>query len=161
MAISKPFDAVLESGLIEIIGKDDAEVANGEYSKTADVALEAVNGHSGEILSITLVSTMTGTGAIQVPACKLMFLDADPDTTSGDAALSAAESKTIIGYVDIAAADWITDTNASVAHKAVSVPFHSITTMYAVLKSADAAAINSAEADDEIIEFNLWYRRDS
>ena len=92
------------------------------------------------------------------------FFDADPNTTSGDTALAAAgaEHNTIIGITHIAAADWDSDANGGVVHKTVAIPFHALATIYCVYRNTDGTAVwNSDAADDERLNINMWFRRDS
>ena len=158
-----PFAAILETGITQIIGINDTEVsASGDYSSTADLALGGT--YSGEILGFILSSLESGSGAIQEGKGTVFFFDADPNTTSGDTALAAAgaEHNTAIGIVQIAAGDWDSDANGAVVHKTVAIPFHALATIYCVYRNTDAAAIwNSAAGDDERLNINMWFRRDS
>ena len=158
-----PFSAILESGILALIAINDAEVAaSGEYSDTRDWALGAT--HSGEILSVQLTSAESGSGAVQEGRGKVFFFDADPNTSAGDVSLAAAgaEHKTILGVVNIEASDWDTDANGGVAMKAVAIPFHALATIYIVYRNIDGSAVwNSAAGDDETLDINVWYRRDS
>jgi len=143
--------------LTELIGIDD-KIDQNDYSGTVDLLFGSEA--SGKILGITLVSTETGTGAVQVPLSELYVLSADPATVPGDTALSAAERKTLVGQVDIAVADWVGDAAISMhVYKSVEIPFHSLNGLYFVLRNKDAAGINDVGADDEIIEINVWYER--
>ena len=165
MAIEvRSLNGLIEAGVTALIGKDDAEITAGEYTNTADFALSADLDESGEILSVLLVSSESGSGAVQTPAGVLYFFDADPDTSAGDTALVAAgvEHKTLLGFVTINSTDWVSDASGGAAFKAVSIPFHITATIYAVFQTAvGAGAINSAVGDDEMIDLNFWYRRDS
>ena len=158
---SQPFDQVREVGLTELIDKDD-QVDQNDFS--ASVAL-AVNiddlPMSGELLSLVLVTTETGSGAIMEPAGQLILLDANPAVSAGDTAMTAAEWKTAIGFVDVAAADWISDANGGLLFKQIAIPFHELSNIYAVWLHTDATSINSAAGDDEYLHINVWYRRDS
>ena len=155
--------AVLETGITQIIGINDTEVSiSGDYSSTADLALGGT--YSGEILGFQLTSLESGSGAIQTGVGVVYFFDADPNTTSGDTALAAAgaEHNTIIGITHIAAADWDSDANGGVVHKTVAIPFHALATIYCVYRNTDGTAVwNSAAGDDERLNINMWFRRDS
>ncbi len=159
----KPFVAILETGITQIIGVDDTEVSiSGDYSSTADLALGGT--YSGEILSFQLTSLETGSGAIQGGDGYVFFFDADPNTTSGDTALAAAgaEHNTIIGAIKIEAADWNEDASGGVVHKTVAIPFHALSTIYCVYRNTDGTAVwNSDAADNERLNINMWFRRDS
>jgi len=155
-------DRPIEVGLTQLIGIDDVEVSLNDFSATADLAIGATYGAgnarlvSGEIQSILLVSSGA---AVQVPAGWLFFFDVDPDTTSGDTALQLVDRQAIIGQVEIGAADWDTDATAATAYKAVAIPFHAVDTLYVVFRN-ESAAINNVAGDDELIQINVWYRRD-
>ena len=158
---SQPFDQLREIGITELVDKDD-QVDQNDFS--ASIAL-AVNidalPMSGELLSVVLVTTELGSGAIMTPAGTLIFLDADPAVTAGDTAMTAAEWKTAIGTVDIAASDWISDAAGGLVFKQIAVPFHELSNVYAVWLHTDATSLNSAAGDDEEMHVNVWYRRDS
>ncbi len=152
-----PFSAILEVGSTQIIGINDAAMTINEYSSTADLSLAATL--SGEILGFTL--TAAGV-ALQHGKSTVIFLDADPATTSGDTALSAAEHLTVLASVKIAADEWEEDANGAIVTKTVAIPFHALGTIYCVYKTTDATATwNSAGGDDESLFINMWYRRDS
>jgi len=156
---TQPFDAIIEGGLTELVGINE-EVNTNDYSGSIGVALAGT--YSGEILSFAFYATEDGTGAIQDSAGKLIILDADPAVSSGDTALAAAEFVTILGMVDVDAADWHTDANGGVAYITDQpVPFHSLGTLYFVWFHEDATDLNDGAGDDEQLEFNFWYRRDS
>lgn len=148
---------VYETGILELIGVDDPEVASGEVSGSVEAPL-AKDG-SGEILSVLLVATENGTGAVLTPAGKLLIFDADPNPTAGDADLAAAEWPTVIGAVPVDVADWIADANGAVAFIIdTPVPFHHLSALYFVWLHEDATPFNSAAGDNEQLEINAWYR---
>lgn len=158
---SQPFDQIREVGLTQLIDKDD-QVDQNDFSASIALAVNIDNlPMSGELLSLVLVTTETGSGAIMKPAGTLVLLDANPAVAAGDTAMTAAEWKTAIGTVDVEAADWISDANGGLLFKQVAVPFHELTTIYAVWLHTDATSINSAAGDDEYMHVNVWYRRDS
>ena len=155
-------DKPIETGVYTIIGADDVEVSTGDFSATADIDLTRTVGSlspavPGEIQSFLLIST--GTGAVQEPTGWVFFFDIDPNTTSGDTALQLVDRQAIIAQVEIAAADWDSDANGATAEKFVAIPFHTIDTLFVVFRN-EGAAINDNVNDDEILEINLWYRRD-
>ena len=161
--LSKPFDVITEVGITALIGINDTEVSiSGDYSNTADLSLGGT--YSGEILSVLLVSSETGSGAVQTGKGIVFFFDADPNVAAGDTALAAAgaEHKTVLGMVAIEAADWDSDSNGGSVFKTVALPFHALATIYAVYRNTDASAVwNSAVGDDEMLDINVWFRRDS
>ena len=158
-------DRPIEVGLTQLIGINEAVGVN-QFSATADLAIAATYGDlprtrlvSGEIQSFLLVSSEDGTGAVQEPTGWVFFFDVDPNTTTADAALELVDRQAIIGQVAIAAADWDSDAAGATAYKAVAIPFHAVATIYVVFRNT-GAAINDGAGDDELIEINLWYRRD-
>ena len=157
-------DRPIEAGIQTLIGADE-QVGVNNFSATLDYDLGQTYGAtqvrpvSGEIQSILLVSSETGTGAVQEPTGWLFFMDADPNTTTNDAAITAAERATIIAQVEFFAADWDSDANGATAYKTVAIPFHSTRYLYTIFRN-EGAAINDVVGDDEIIQINLWYRRD-
>ncbi len=157
-----PFAAIIETGIQQIIGINDAAMTQNEYSSTADLSLGGT--FSGEILGFILSSLESGSGAVQEGTGTVYFFDADPNTTSGDTDLAAAgaEHNTVIGIVKIAAADWDSDANGAVVHKTVALPFHALATIFCVYRTTDPVALwNSAAGDDERLNINMWFRRDS
>ena len=154
----KPFAAVLEGGLTELVGINE-QVDENDYSGSIGVGLGGT--YSGEILSVSLYSTEDGSGAVQKPPGSLIVLDADPSVSSGDTSLAAAEWPTVIGYWTFAAGDWISDAGGGAAHTTTPLPFHALATLYFVWLHTDSTALNSSAGDDEQLEFNFWYRRDT
>ena len=158
-------DRPIETGLYTVIGADDVEVSANDFSATADVLVGATYGDaaarlvSGEIQGILLVASETGAGAVPDEPGWVYFFDIDPNTTSGDTALGLVDRQAIIGQVEFVAADWDADANGATAYKSVAIPFHAIATLYVVFRNT-GAAINNAAGDDEILQINLWYRRD-
>lgn len=154
----QPFSAMQEVGVSELIGKDE-QVDEDYYSGSVGASLGGT--YSGEILDITLYSTKEDSGSVQTPAGTLIILDADPAIASGDTAMTAAEHKTVIGQESFLASDWKSDAGGAQAHKAVAIAFHSVSTLYFVWLHEDATSFNDGASDDEVLEFNAWYRRDS
>ncbi len=158
-----PFSAILETGLTELIGEDSTEVtAAGGLSNTADLTITGSG--SGEILSFMLASHENGDGAVNTPAGAIMFFDADPNVAAGDVNLAAigAEHATIIGMTQIQAGEWDSDANGAVVVKTVAIPFHALSTIYAVFRNTDASVTwNNGAANNEVLDINVWYRRDS
>ena len=155
-------DRPIEVGIATLIGADD-DVGVNEFSATTDLDLGQTYGATqvrpvaGEIQSILLVSSG---GAIQEPTGWIFFMDADPATAAGDVSLALVDRQAIIGQVEILAADWDSDANGASAYKPVALPFHDVRYLYTVFRN-EGAAINDAGGDDEIIQINLWYRRDN
>ena len=164
--LQKPFSAILEAGVTALVGKDQ-QVDQNDYGAsvavalgTSDVTDEPV---SGEILSFAFYSTEEGSGAVQTPEGYLVLMDANPAVSAGDTAITAAEHRTILGIVTVESDDWtISDANGATAFiHDTPVPFHDLASLYAVWFHADATSYNDAAGDDERLDFNFWYRRDS
>jgi hypothetical protein len=160
--LTQPFDPIREGGLTELVGVDE-EVSTDDYGGSVEVDVSPGNQPaSGEILAFAFYATEDGSGAVQDSDGKLFIFDADPAISAGDTAITAAEWVTLIGIVDVAAADWITDANGGCAYiYDQPVPFHAVASLYFAWFHEDAADINDAAGDDEQLEFNFWYRRDS
>ena len=159
--LTQPFDAIRELGVTELVGADE-QVDQNDYGASVSVDLPGGLPISGEFLHFTFYSRETGTGAVQTPAGSLFILDADPATTAGDTAITAAERLTVIAEVPVAAADWQSDANGgSVTVHDKPVAFHGLTTLYFLWFHEDATSLNDGAGDDEILEFNAWYRRDT
>ncbi len=157
-----PFAAITETGITQIIGINDAEMTQNEYSSTADLSLGGT--FSGEILGFILSSLESGTGAVNEGSGEVFFFDADPDTTSGNTTLAAAgaEHNTVIGMIKIAAGEWSSDANGGVVQKTVAIPFHALATIFCVYRTTGAGTTwNTDAAHDERLNINMWFRRDS
>ena len=154
-----PLDGILEGGLTELVGVDDT-VNTSDYGASVAVALPGT--YSGEITSFMFYATKSGTGAIQDSAGILYVLKVDPEIVAGATAMTAAAWVTQIGKVIVTAADWHGDANGGCAFiYEQPVPFHSLGTLYFVWFHTDATDLNDGAGDDEQLEFNFWYRRDS
>ncbi len=158
-----PFAAILETGLTELIGEDSTEVsAGGDYSNTADFTLGATM--SGEILSFMLASHENGDGVIQTGKGVVFFFDADPNVVAGDTDLAAigAEHATIIGMIQVEADEWNADDNGAALFRTVAIPFHALSTIYCVYRNTDTSAVwNDTTPNNEVLDINVWFRRDS
>jgi hypothetical protein len=147
-------------GVTELIGKDD-QVDQNEYSES--IALTFDRPTSGELLQFTFYTWEDGSGAIQDPAGTLIILDADPaNTIAGVSQISKAEHLTIIGQVAVEADDWITDaTGGSACVTDTPIAFHDVTALYFLWFHTDATSFNDAAGDNEYLEMNAWYRKES
>lgn len=158
-ATMQPFAAIVEAGLTELIGADEQVDQN---DLCGSVAITLGGTYSGEILGALLVSRETGTGAVQTPDGILFFFDADPSISSGDTAMSAAARQKLIGQIAVTGTDFDSDANgASVYLVSVPVAFHALAALYVAFRLTSATSYNDAAGDDEILEVNLWLRRDS
>lgn len=156
---TQPFSVMLEGGLTELVGADE-QVDQNDYGGSVGVSLGGT--YSGEILSFAFYATESGSGAVQDSAGRLLILDADPSLAAGATALDAAEWVTVLGMVQVESDDWITDANGGIAYvKDTPVPFHALSTLYLVWYHEDATSLNDGAGDDEVLQCNFWYRRDS
>jgi len=163
MAYTKPFSPVLISAVTELIGINE-DISQNDFGAEVGVSVKDAVGEpdkvSGEILSIILYSSETGTGAVQTPYGWLFIYDATPTVAAGDTAMTAAESLNVIGMVQINESDWETDATSGVAVKIVAIPFPAVETLYFAFKNEDVA-INDGAGDDELVSMRFTYRRDS
>lgn len=153
----------IESAMYELIDKDGTEVSTDDYTVTVDIDVSGASGGkavSGEIQSILLVASETGTGAIRANTGIVYFFDSDPNTAAGNTSITAAERNTIIGQVDIVSTDWDSDTGGGSIVEIVAIPFHALTTIYCVFRNS-GTAFNDGAGDDEELHIQIHYRRDS
>lgn len=155
---TKPFSALLEGAVTELIGINE-QVDQNEYAASVGVSLGGT--YSGEILQITLIATEDGTGAVIGQDGVLFFMDADPATTAGDTALAATEWPTVIAKIPVTGNDYSTDAGGGAVTITTPVAFHALSTIYVVYQHTGATSFNDAAGDDEQLEVNFWYRRDS
>ena len=162
MLATIPHAPIYETGIKELVGKDE-QIDQNDFSGSVTLEVDQDTGQacSGEFLSVMLMTLESGSGAILQPTGQLILFDEDPNPTSGDTALTAAEWKTAIGYVDVEAGDWIADANGALAFKEIAIPFHDLQNVYAVWLHTLSTSINSAAGDDEELHCNLWFRKDS
>lgn len=163
--LTKPAYLITESGLTELIGKDE-QIDQNDYAASVSVTLgdSGVSGRrvSGEILTFLLVSSEEGSGAVLQPSGWLLIFDSDPAIAAGDTAITTAERQTLIGQVEVSSTDWIADANgASQFIFNQPVAFHGLTAIYLTFLLTSSTSINSAAGDDEVLDLNMWYRRDS
>ncbi len=152
---------IVESGITELVGINET-VAVNQLSASVAVALPGTQ--SGEFLGFTLVFTEDGTGGIFEPNGVLYILDADPATSAGDTDFTAGEYPTIICAISVATSDWLNPSGSAIgsaAYRSFACPFHALANVYLVWLHELATSINSLAADDEQLEVNIFWRRDS
>lgn len=99
---------------------------------------------------------------MQDSAGVLIVFDADPSISSGDDRMDRGVIGTVLGKVDVVAADWHVDGNGGVAYPTFNpVPFHEVSALYFVWFHEDAVDLNDDTGDQEVLRFNFWARRDS
>ena len=160
--LTNPRYEMAEIGATELVGADE-QVDQNDYGASVAITLgDGVRPVSGEILSFMFYTHTTGSGAVLEPTGTLLILDADPAASAGDTDLAAAENLTILGAVNVEAADWTADANGARACIVdTPIPFHNLQTLYAVWLHTLATSFNDAGGDDEIMSMNAWYRRDT
>ena len=153
---------ITEFGATELVGADE-QVDQNDYGASVAITLgDGVRPVSGELLSFMFYTHTTGTGAVLEPTGTLLLLDADPAAAAGDTALTSAENLTILGAVTLQAGDWTSDANGARACIVdTPIAFHNLQTLYAVWLHTLATSFNDAAGDDEILQLNAWYRRDT
>ena len=152
----KPFSGMVEAGLTELIGVDD-QVSQDQYSGSVEVVLPEEL--SGEILGVTFYSTG---GLIIVESGELFFFDVDPSIAVGAAGIGAAQWPTSIGNIPVAPSDWTADGDGAHANiKKEPVTIHSVSSLFLSYKHTGTTQWNSLSGDDELLQVNLWIRRDS
>ena len=157
--LSLPFAPILEGGLTELIGINE-QVDQNDYC--ASVEVELLHTASGEILSVAFYSTEDGSGSVQSPEGWLYVFDADPSISNGDTAMTAAARVLILGRIKVEAGDWDADANGGLAYiYDTPIPFHHLSSLFFAFKLTSATSLNDAAGDDEQLEMNFWYRRDS
>ena len=165
MAYTIPAYRITETGLTELVGKDE-KIDLNDYGASVSITLgdsvQASRLISGELLTFMLVSSVEGTGAVLQSNGWVLIFDADPAIAAGDTAITAVERQTLISQVQVSSTDWIADASGA-SHFIFNQPiaFHGLQTIYLAWFHKHATAINSAAGDDEVLDINIWYRRDS
>ena len=164
--LGSPFP-IRSTGLLSLVGINE-RVDASEYGASVAHTLASTDDpvpmalHSGEILGLVVISTKSGSGIVQLPAGTLLVLTANPATGAGDAALTAAEHRTVLAAIPIAATDWHGDSAGAVVTKSVAIAFESLASLSFVLKlDAGAASINDAGPDNELLQLVARYRLDT
>jgi len=147
---------IQELGITEIIGINE-QVSATQYSASETIALAG----TGEIVKVCLYATEDGTGAIFTPTGDLLIFKTDPAIASDDVTITAAERITIVAMMSFKAADWQSDTNGASNCQATVEVYSTATLFIAWYSATGETQWNSAAGDDEQLEINLWYRRDS
>lgn len=151
-----PFAAITELAVTEIIGENE-QAAQYDWSDGTQLALGGT--YSGEILNITLI--LSGTLS---EAGTLVVFDADPNVNLAAANLATASWLLAIGKVDIAAGDWYEEDSGgtgAVATFAEPIAFHALSSLWVAYYHEGATQWNSLAADNETLDIQIEYRRDS
>jgi hypothetical protein len=149
----------METGITELIGINE-KVDQNDYSGSVTVALGQTS--IGVIDALLLVMSETGDGEILDETGVIYIFDTDPAVSSGDTALATegADHLTTVARIDIASGDWEEDANGGTVYKNdLQIPFQAVSNLYIVYRHTGATSINSGAGDDEMLDFNLWYRR--
>jgi len=153
---SQPFTALAETGVTELIGADE-QASQYDYSEGTEIALGG--SYSGEILNVTLI--LSGTLS---EAGTLLIFDADPSVTLADANLATASWLLAIGKIDVAAGNWFEENSGgtgAVATFAEPIAFHSLSSLWVAYYHEGSTQWNSLAADNETLDIQVEYRRDS
>ncbi|MCK5564493.1 MAG: hypothetical protein KAJ07_04550 [Planctomycetes bacterium] len=147
---------VKSSGVKPLVATAGVIAANEFGTSFAIPLYGAERSLSGEILGTTLIAT--GTALIQATG-NLLFFNADPELTIGDADLDAAAKwKTVIGWIPIAAGDWFEPSGGglgAVAHVNTPLAFDSLQNIYAAWFHELATGIGADEVLDCLIEYRI------
>jgi hypothetical protein len=143
---------IVKKGPVELVGINE-QVDQAEYGGAVSLALSS-EGHSGEILNVTLVSTEEDAGSVQTPAGILYIFNADPSISPGDTAMAAASRLLEVGQVSIAAADWKADANGASVTKAAAISFELLTALWFAWYHEDATSLNDGGTDDERLQLS-------
>ena len=159
---SKPWTPIQASTVLELVGKDE-QIDDGDFGAEVELSLNASQSEvSGELLSFLFTAAETGSGAILPSHGWLLIFDTDPSITSGDTAITAAEGNTLVGQVEVLAADWIVDATSGHAYIFDQpVPFHANDILYLAWYHDSATGINDGAGDDETLSVRVWYRQES
>lgn len=157
-----PFAPILEIGVTELITINETIA---QYDWTAVVTATLATTHSGEILAVALYATEDDAGAIVTEAGVLIIADASLLTSAADANLGAAIWPTILGVVDVANTEWFEENSGQTGAIAyivnTPIPFHEVSSLRLSFYHTGATTWNDGATDDEQLEVNIWYRRDS
>ena len=154
--LSAPFQALAEQAATEIIGVDE-QASQYDWSDGTQLSLGGT--YSGEILNVTLM--LSGTLS---EAGTLLVFDADPSVTLADANLATASWLLAIGKIDVAAGDWFEENSGgtgAVATFAEPIAFHAVSSLWVAYYHEGATQWNSLAADNETLDIQVEYRRDS
>ena len=154
--LAAPFQAMVETGAVELIGVDE-QASQYDWSDGTEIALGGT--YSGEILNVTLILS----GSLS-EAGTLVVFDADPSVTLADANLATASWLLAIGKNDVAAGDWFEENSGgtgAVAHFATPIAFHGVSSLWVAYYHEGATQWNSLAADNETLDIQIEYRRDS
>ena len=162
-----PFAPIHQTGLVSLIGINN-QVDQNDYGASVKIDLAAAAGAhpnapiSGEILHLTLISREAGTGAVLAPAGVLYLFGADPEVDAGDTALESLARAAVIAQVEVETTDWKADAGgASATIFTKPVAFHALPALWAAWLHEDATSYNDVAGDDETLQLNAWFRRDS
>ena len=147
----------------ELVGISE-QVDQNEFGAEVAITMSAITAVpvSGELLSFAFYAAEAGTGAIIGSEGELLIFTAAPGLTAGDVGtgITAAEWKTCIGRVKVAASDWtVEDVGAFAYISDQPVPFHDVSTLYFVWRHTHATSLNDGAGDDETLDFDAWYVR--
>lgn len=160
VVLSKPFDAIKEGGSTEMVGKDFAGMTQDELSAAKEISLGGT--YSGEVVQACLTQSEEGTGAILSDiALRLFIFDADPSISTADALIATASHLLLLDEVAFANGNFWIDAGAATLCMQMNTLFHAVGSLWFAIATEGATEINSAAEDDEVVDLNFWYRRES
>lgn len=149
---------VVDTGWITLVG---ADVSQEQNKFCADVAVPVSIATRGiHVVGMMYKATESGSGAVIPVAGTLYVFNADPTIAQDDTAMAAASAPMLLWYDTIAATGWATDTNGAFLYVAKDVVLPTPkdgTNYYAAFFQTSAAALNDSAADDELLQFKLYY----
>ena len=158
--LTQPFDAIKEGGSTELVGINFVAMTQNEFSAAKEIALGGT--YSGEVVQACLTQSEEGTGAILADiALRLFIFDADPSLSTADTLIATASHLLLLDEVAFANGDFWIDTGAGTLCMQMNTLFHAVSSLWFAIATEGATAINSAAEDDEVVDLNFWYRRDS
>ena len=143
----------------------DTLVAQNRYGDSVAIALPLnADGRlmSGFVESLSLISTVDGTGSVQEVTGSMFFFNADPVISAADTDMTAAAWATVLARVDVVEGDWVAaDANGGVAtFHDQHIAFPALSQLFAVWFHTLAASFNGAGADNEQLELNIHIKKE-
>ena len=149
-------NAVQELGITELIGINE-QVDPAEYGASVTTTLEG----TGVITKVCLIATEEGSGGILKPNGTLILFDTDPTIAFGDASITAGERVTILAQLTFSDTDYQEDANGASNCQATEETYHTSTVFASWFLAAGEPSFNDVAGDDEKLELNVLYSRDS
>ncbi len=140
---------------LELVGDSEA-VAQARWGPPVSGTLEGED-VSGQVVGVTLSMIKGGSGTFLSPTGKLVLFDTLPTLALNASKLGTGVHQTILGSIDLASGNWVTDTNGSFVFATAVVPFYALKQLHMAWYHESATGLNSAVGDDEILQVDLEY----